>query len=39
LEGKTPAGRCRCDLHPRQRLYLHHHEGGVVHLWITGLWQ
>jgi hypothetical protein len=33
LEGKAPAGRCRCDLHPLQQLYLHHHdEEGVVHL-------
>jgi hypothetical protein len=40
LEGKTPAGRCRCDLHPLQRLYLRHHdEEGVVHLWTTSLWQ
>jgi hypothetical protein len=32
-EGKTPAGRCRCDLHPLQRLYLRHHDKeGVVHL-------
>jgi hypothetical protein len=40
LEEKTLAGRCRCDLHPIQWLYLHHHdEEGVVHLWTTGLWQ
>jgi hypothetical protein len=40
LEGKTPAGRCWCDLHPLQWLYLHHHhEEGVVHLWTTDLWQ
>jgi hypothetical protein len=33
LEGKTPAGRCRCDLHPLWLLYLRHHdEEGVVHL-------
>jgi hypothetical protein len=39
-ERKTPAGRCRCDLHPLRRLYLRHHdEEGVVHLWTTGLWQ
>jgi hypothetical protein len=32
-EGKTLAGRCRCDLHPLRRLYLHHHDKeGVVHL-------
>jgi hypothetical protein len=40
LEGKTLAGCCWCDLHPLQRLYLHHHdEEGVVHLWTMGLWQ
>jgi hypothetical protein len=40
LEGKTPAGCCRCDLHLLQQLYLRHHdEEGVVHLWTTGLWQ
>jgi hypothetical protein len=40
LKGKTPVGRCRCDLHSLQWLYLHRHdEGGVVHLWTTGLWQ
>jgi hypothetical protein len=39
-EGKTPAGRCRCDLHPLRWPYLHHHdEEGVVHLWTMGLWQ
>jgi hypothetical protein len=39
-EGKTSVGRCQCDLHPLQRLYLHHHdEEGVVHLWTMGLWQ
>jgi hypothetical protein len=33
LEGKTLAERCRCDLHPLQRLYLRRHdERGVVHL-------
>jgi hypothetical protein len=40
LEGKTLVGRCRCDLHPLQWLYLRRHdEGVVVHLWTTGLWQ
>jgi hypothetical protein len=40
LEGKTPTGHCRCDLHPLQQLYLcHHDEGRVVHLSTTGLWQ
>jgi hypothetical protein len=39
LEGKTLAGRCWCDLHPLQWLYLRHHdEEGVFHLWTTGLW-
>jgi hypothetical protein len=38
-EGKTPAGLCRCDLHPLWRLYLcHHDEEGVVHLWTMSLW-
>jgi hypothetical protein len=37
--GKTLVGCCRRDLHPLQRLYLHHHdEEGVVHLWTMGLW-
>jgi hypothetical protein len=39
-EGKTPAGRCQCDLHPLRWLCLRHHdEEGVVHLWTTCLWQ
>jgi hypothetical protein len=39
-EGKTPMGRCQCDLHPLQQLYLcHHDEEEVVHLSTTGLWQ
>ena len=38
--GKLYQSRRQRDLHLLQRLpHQHHDQGGVVHLWTTGLWQ